>query len=144
MYEKQIRLAFYLITENDMELSDEDIRAKIQRERIDWKRMALGADSHGFLIVAVSETIATARPRPALHRLAKRLCELYLGVDESDTIHLDDIMLEIAHPDRTEWRRWKVGVNYFSAQGDRRWWHDHRIPGGMAFSMNSVGHMARV
>jgi hypothetical protein len=34
-------------------------------------------------------------------------------------------------------------VNYFSAQGDGKWWRDHRIPGGMAFSMNSVGHMAR-
>jgi hypothetical protein len=34
-------------------------------------------------------------------------------------------------------------VNLFAAQGDGRWWHDHRIPGGVAFSMNSVGHMAR-
>jgi hypothetical protein len=52
--------------------------------------------------------------------------------------------LEIQHQDeKVERRRWKVGVNYFSSQGDRLWWHDHRIPGGMAFSMNSVGHMAR-
>jgi hypothetical protein len=42
-----------------------------------------------------------------------------------------------------EFRSWRVGVNYFSAQGDGRWWRDHRIPGGMAYSMNSVGHMAR-
>jgi hypothetical protein len=34
-------------------------------------------------------------------------------------------------------------VNFFAAAGDKRWWHDHRIPGGLAFSMNSVGHMAR-
>lgn len=34
-------------------------------------------------------------------------------------------------------------MNYFSAQGDGRWWRDHRFPGGMAYSMNSVGHMAR-
>jgi len=38
---------------------------------------------------------------------------------------------------------WRVGVNFFGAQGDQRWWHDHRIPGGMAFSMNSIGHMTR-
>jgi hypothetical protein len=36
-----------------------------------------------------------------------------------------------------------VGVNFFGAQGDGRWWHDHRIPAGIAFSMNSVGHMAK-
>ena len=38
---------------------------------------------------------------------------------------------------------WLAGVNYFCAQGDRRWWHDHRIPGGMALSVNSVGHLAK-
>jgi hypothetical protein len=41
-----------------------------------------------------------------------------------------------------ECRSWKVGVNFFGAQGDGRWWKDHRIPGGVAFSMNSVGHFA--
>src|SRR5207245_6238317 len=79
MEAKRNRLAFCLLTENDMERSDEDIRAKIQRERIDWKRMALGADSHGFLIVAVSEAIPTARPRPALHGLGQRHRSLDLG-----------------------------------------------------------------
>jgi hypothetical protein len=34
-------------------------------------------------------------------------------------------------------------VNFFSAQGDGRWWQDPRFPGGIAYSMNSVGHMAR-
>lgn len=38
---------------------------------------------------------------------------------------------------------WAVGANYFSAQGDQRWWLDHRFPAGMAFSMNSVGHMVK-
>jgi hypothetical protein len=35
-------------------------------------------------------------------------------------------------------------VNVFSVQADGRWWHDHRFPGGLAFSMNSVGHFARL
>lgn len=143
MEARQNRLALCLLTENDLERSDQEIRAKMQRERTDWKRLALAGDSHGFLLVAVSETIATARPNQVLHELAQRLCERYIGVDESDKIHLDDVILEIALQDQTERRRWKVGVNYFSAQGDGRWWRDHRIPGGMALSMNSVGHMAR-
>jgi hypothetical protein len=131
------------LTENDLERSDQEIRAKIQRERLAWKRDALTGGSHGFLIVAVSETIALARPNQGLLELAKCLCNLYLGVDEPDTIHLDNVSLEIPNPPQTQWRRWKVGVNYFSPQGDGRRWGDHRIPGGIAFSMNSVGHMAR-
>ena len=143
MEAKRNRLAFCLLTENDLEQSDQEICDTIQRERVDWKRHAFHGNSHGFLIVAVSETIAFARPGPLLLRLAKRLCELYLGRDEPDAILLDDLILEMNSPSGTEWRRWKVGANYFSAQGDRRWWCDHRMPGGLAFSMNSVGHMAR-
>jgi hypothetical protein len=39
--------------------------------------------------------------------------------------------------------KWSAGVNYFSSHGDKRWWHDHRIPGGIALSINSVGHMVK-
>jgi hypothetical protein len=55
---------------------------------------------------------------------------------------LDEIFLEKPGTRQTTWK-WKVGVNYFCAQADKRWWHDHRIPGGMAFSANSVGHMVK-
>ena len=143
MEARQNRLAFCLLTENDLERSDQEIRAKIQQERTDWKRNALAGGSHGFLIVAVSETIAKARPDHRLIALARALSHLYLGIDEPDKIHLDDVILEIPYRDPADRRRWKVGVNFFSAQGDGRRWRDHRIPGGMAFSMNSVGHMAR-
>ncbi len=96
------------------------------------------------MIVAISPIIANARPGPDLHRLALSLCELYLGVAVSDEILHDRLILGINRGGESlEYRSWSVGVNYFSAQGDGRWWHDHRIPGGMAFSMNSIGHMAR-
>jgi hypothetical protein len=142
---KQRRLAFCLLTENDLEASDQDIRQRIEQARVDWKRLGTAGRSHGFLIVAVSPTIALARPSPELHGLALKLCELYLGEAASDMILHDTLILEIdgGADKRSERRSWKVGVNYFSAQGDGRWWHDHRIPGGIAFSMNSVGHMAR-
>jgi hypothetical protein len=140
---KQNRLAFCVLTENDLERSDQDIRAKIARERLQWKRKALSGDSHGFLIVAISERIAVARPGPQLLRLASRLCGLYLDDERHDEILHDEVLLEMNVDGKIEWRKWKVGANYFSAQGDGRWWRDHRFPGGMAFSMNSVGHMAR-
>ena len=140
---KQNRLAFCILTENDLEKSDQEIRHRIQREREDWRRAASDGRSHGFLIVAVSEQIAMARPNEQIHQLARRLCDLYLGASDPDQIYVDDLLLRLGTKEEPDWRRWKVGVNYFSAHADRRWWHDHRIPGGMAFSMNSVGHMAR-
>jgi hypothetical protein len=143
MEAKAGRLAFCILTENDVERGDDHIRAAIQSERLDWKRRAAEGQSHGFLIVVVSRHVAIARSNGTLQRFAQRLCELYLAVDTVDTIQLDDVVLELDVNGVKEWRRWRVGVNYFSAQGDGRWWRDHRIPGGMAFSMNSVGHMAR-
>jgi len=143
MEAKQKRLAFCLLTENDLARSDEDIQLRIEEDRQDWKRRAVDGETHAFIILAISERIAKARPGDVLLRLAQRICELYLGVSEQDKIFHDDLILEIATGGHTERRSWKVGVNYFSAQGDGRWWRDHRIPGGMAYSMNSVGHMAR-
>jgi hypothetical protein len=144
MEARRDRLAFCLLTENDLERSDQDIRLQIEQARTRWRRLGLAGQSHGFLIVAVSATIARARPGPDLHQLALKLCELYLGGTASDKILHDSLILTINREgEATEHRSWKVGVNYFSAQADGRWWHDHRIPGGMAFSMNSVGHMAR-
>jgi hypothetical protein len=35
----------------------------------------------------------------------------------------------------------QFNVDFFAAAGDQRWWHDHRIPGGIAFTANSTGHM---
>ncbi len=60
----------------------------------------------------------------------------------TDCVHHERIWLEKPGPDRVTWQ-WLAGVNYFCAQGDQRWWHDHRIPGGMGFSVNSVGHLSR-
>jgi hypothetical protein len=143
MEAKQKRLAFCLLTENDLARSDEEIQLRIEEERQDWKRQAIAGETHAFIILAVSEGIARARLGTELLNLAQRICELYLGFSDEDEIFHDELLLEIAAPEQTERRAWKVGVNYFSAQGDGRWWQDHRIPGGMAYSMNSVGHMAR-
>src|SRR2546423_14958970 len=59
-----------------------------------------------------------------------------------DNAHLEQIYLQKPGTRLTTWK-WLAGVNYFCAQGDRRWWQDHRIPGGMAFSVNSGGHLVK-
>jgi hypothetical protein len=126
-----------------LEQSDEAIREKIQTSRLEWTREGFEGKKSGFIILAVSPRIAYARPSPAMRELARRLCYLYLETEiRMDHIHLDQIYLQKPGSRLTTWK-WYAGVNYFCAQGDRRWWQDHRIPGGMAFSVNSVGHLVK-
>lgn len=136
-------ISYCILSETDLEQSDSHIRDKIQEARLKWLKEALDGGKSAFVILAASEKIAKAEPSAAVEQLARQLCSHYL-LKEVDTnrIYLDAIELEIGGRRGSRWR-WDVGVNYFCAQGDQRWWQDHRIPGGMAFSMNSVGHMVR-
>jgi hypothetical protein len=143
MEAKQGRLVYCLLTENDLQHGDEHVRARIQEDRDAWRLLARTGRSHAFLIVAIARQVAFAPVGPELLRLARHLCALYLGQDEVDQILHDSLILEVQTGEGKEYREWKVGVNLFSAQGDGLWWRDHRFPGGIAFSMNSVGHMAR-
>ncbi len=136
-------LSVGVVTEADLFRGDDHVRQVIQEDRRTWKRAALSGERHGFIILAVSRALAYAEPGPVLQRWVLRLCELYLSQTGLNEVFHDSLALTIARAERSEYRQWKVGVNLFAAQGDGRWWHDHRIPGGVAFSMNSVGHMAR-
>jgi len=132
-------LAFCFLTDDDLSGSDISIQRKIQRCRKSWRTAARSGQQSGFVLLALSKRIALAMPNAALKRLSLRLASLYLCRPiPADKIEHDALFVEI----HGFCRRWRVGVNYFSAQGDGRWWKDHRIPGGLAFSMNSVGHMA--
>jgi hypothetical protein len=136
-------LSYCILTETEMQSSDEDIKKIIQDEREQWTRQAFEGKKSGFVILVVSKQIAYATPDKTMQELARRLCSLYLETDIAlDQVHLDEIFLEKPGDRRTTWR-WYAGVNYFCAHADKRWWQDHRIPGGMAFSVNSVGHMVK-
>lgn len=137
-------ISFCVLNESELTQPDETIRDKIQDCRLRWLADANDGAKSGFIILAISPTIARAVPSEDMKELAKRLAFLYLETDiQENHVHLDEIFL--TKPGRRQdivWR-WDVGVNYFCAQGDRRWWNDHRVPAGMAFSMNSVGHMVK-
>ena len=136
-------LSYCVLTDADLKSPDHLIRDKIQAARLEWTRDSFEGRKNGFIIVAVSEQIATATPDDSVKELALRLASLYLlQTVVPDQVFHDEIWLEKPGRDRTTWK-WFAGVNYFSAQGDKRWWHDHRIPGGLAFSINSVGHMVK-
>ena len=135
-------LSYCLLSEKDLNESDEHVRQKIQNARRDWRRKAFNGDASGFVILAVSKKLSRTVPNDTVKQIAKRLCHLYLGRDETDEILLEDVFLRV--PGKQDAViHWRAGVNYFSAHGDKRWWNDHRIPGGIAFSMNSVGHMVK-
>jgi hypothetical protein len=51
--------------------------------------------------------------------------------------------LFLVNPNGDSYSKFTFSVDFFAAQGDGRWWQDHRVPGGIAFTANSVGHMRR-
>jgi hypothetical protein len=136
-------LSFCILTEADLQEGDESVRNRIQEARKKWTRDAFEGLKSGFIIALISPAIVLALPDQTMKAFARRLASLYLLEEvDSDRVYLDEVFLEASTQKRTTWR-WHAGVNYFSAQGDGRWWQDHRIPGGMAFSVNSVGHMVK-
>jgi hypothetical protein len=131
---------YCFLSESDWLGGDRHVAGTIAQHRLAWRKRARRGESHAFVIVAISDVLARAKPNKALLEVAKRIAELYLCRDvPPDKVVHDELFLEAK-----ECRSWKVGVNYFASQGDGRWWKDHRIPGGIALSMNSVGHMACV
>lgn len=136
-------ITYCILKGEDLTASDERIAQKIQEARMQWNREALYGQKNAFIIVALSQAISSALPNSDVKELAKRLCSLYLQTEVNENrIYHDTLDLELPTSSRAT-LRWYVGVNYFCAQGDKRWWNDHRFPGGMAFSMNSVGHMVK-
>lgn len=140
---KSDALTYCFLSEDDLRESDEFISNKIQSKRLEWTRYGFEGRKSGFVILTISPALASAKPGPEVLELARRLCYLYLQTDIfTDKIHLDQLYLQKPGSRLTTWK-WLTGVNYFSAQGDGRWWNDHRIPGGMALSVNSVGHLVK-
>ena len=136
-------LSYCILSEQDLQLSDAAIRDKIQQARFEWWRQGLEGRKHGFIVLCSAPQVANAIPDRAMRALAQRICSLYLLDDiECDRVHHDRLFLDIPGVRHSKFM-WLAGVNYFSAAGDGRWWCDHRIPGGMAFSVNSVGHMVK-
>jgi hypothetical protein len=141
------RIHFCILSDEDLYSSDEEIRDKIQLERLMWKQGCVRnlKPAHGFFLIVASEKVMLAAPDDNLLRLGERLRELWGCTIEKDR-HGNDIAWEtlfLRNPATGEYVKFTFSLDYFGAQGDKRWWHDHRLPGGIGFTANSVGHMAR-
>jgi hypothetical protein len=140
----QLDLIHYcILNESDIARSDEHVAEVIESARSQWHRLSFEGKASGFVILVVSEKLIAAAPSDQLLRFAQELGALYLLQPiEPNQIYLDEAFLELPGRDSKAWK-WDAGVNYFGVQADGRWWQDHRVPGGIAFSVNSVGHMAK-
>jgi len=129
----------------NMKGGDNDLRDTIQDFRQAWKRWALDGFSSSFLIVLVSPSIVIAEPGEQLKEIARRLMELYMEIPriDDDTFHVKSeyVFLRRKTADgRREILKFSTLPNIFCAQGDGRWWQDHRTPGGLMITSNALGH----
>jgi len=143
IHAKQMAISYCLICEDALCGDEGKLGNLIQDSRLAWTKAGFAGRSSNFVIAAFSRALAVAVPDDTVKAIAKRVCSLYLQEPiESDRVYLDRLWLEQPGSAQITWE-WVAGVNYFSAQGDRRWWQDHRFPSGIAFSVNSVGHMVK-
>jgi hypothetical protein len=142
-------LHFCILTEHDfLTKSDQAIAEMIRVEVIAWKQRSFrpsedfSTPAFGFVLVAASDHLVHAAPDHNLQAFAHMLRELW-GCEESKSpsgiMHWETLFLR--SPDGQSCRRFRFSVDFFAAQGDQRWWHDHRAPGGLMFTANSIGHM---
>ena len=140
---KQKRVFICLIEEQEvlrMERGDEDLRDTIQDYRQVWKRHAFEGLSSSFVVLFTSRTLTTKEPADQLKEICRRLLELYMEVSPipDDTVlgQREYVFLRRAG----ELLKFSTLPNIFCAQGDGRWWQDHRTPGGVMITSNALGH----
>ena len=147
----QRHLHVAILTERDiLVLSDEEIAWKVRSEILTWKRRSLrptpdfSTPGHGFVLLVASQRLADAAPDRCLRIFAEKVRSLW-GCSASQEavgeMFWEDLYLQ--HPTEDRHHKFTFSVDFFGAQGDGRWWRDHRAPGGILFTANSVGHMQR-
>jgi hypothetical protein len=129
--------------------SDEDIAAHIAADQRLWKqRAAFDTDraTHSFILVVASPTVALAAPDDALKAFANRILELSgwsVGRHRfaRPVNEISSGYLYLRNPNDAGLYGFQFNIDFFACAGHNRWWHDHRFPGGIAFTANSLGHM---
>jgi hypothetical protein len=141
------KVYYCFLTEADLRRPDSEIRNKVQRAKNQWKQWSLeGASArHSFMLVVASTRIALAAPDRTLKALATQLRSLFttdFAADE-EANDLGFQAMYLRNPGDGRAYKFTIIMDFFAAAGDGRWWCDHRVPGGFAFSFKSLGHMVK-
>lgn len=141
------QIHFCFLREIDLGRGEKGVAAKVVESKRLWKQRAIidATPPHGFMLVFASSKVALAAPDDNLRRFSDKILELAgwgperRGRKIGNTISSDFLYLK--SPSDGLYYGFQFNVDFFAAAGDGRWWHDHRIPGGIAFTANSTGHM---
>lgn len=143
-------LHYLFLDDDDLRESDQHIAERIQQGRRGWwqrsrcPRDGTSTTAHGFVICVASQRVALAEPDEILRQFSQELLALWgcrSTNEEQGQVHWEELFLE--NPETGGYLRFEFSVDFFAAAGDGRWWQDHRIPGGVGFTANSVGHMQK-
>ena len=127
-----------------MQRGDLDVEDTLQDHRQVFKRLALEGRVSSFVILLASRHLITREPNDQLKEICRRLLELYMQVRvPDDTIHSEREYVFLRRADGTV-LKFSTLPNIFCSQGDGRWWHDHRTPGGIMITSNALGHFTYV
>jgi hypothetical protein len=148
---KQLRIHFCCLTDSAISnWSDEEIASKIADEKRLWKQRAAfdpERAAHSFVVVVASSRVALAAPDQQLRTFSERILELIAWPHgESQGRRMNTVTsdyLYLKNPADGAFYGFQFNADFFACAGDGRWWHDHRFPGGVAFTANSTGHMIR-
>src|SRR5262249_52483422 len=140
------RMHYCFLGPRDLVRSDDYIRSKIADARKLWKYRALdGIPEHGFMLSICDRRVAYAQPDEALLEFALHVQRLagWQGRLDCRGNEIVDEWVYLRHPSTEDVVKFTFSVDFFASAADGKWWHDHRVPGGIAFTANSLGHMAR-
>lgn len=144
------QIHFCVLRERDLAGGDRGVASKIADERRLWKQRAAfdrKAPPHAFLLLFASPRVALAAPDANLQRFADRLLALAgwgparRGHRHGNPVSSDFLYLRSPKTQDDLFYGYQFNLDFFAAAGDGRWWHDHRLPGGVGFTANSTGHM---
>jgi hypothetical protein len=143
-------LHYLFLGEDDLRESDQHIAERIQQGRRAWwqrsrsPRAGVSTPAHGLVLCLVSQRVNIAEPNELLRQFSQEILRLWgckSTTEPQGQVYWEELFLE--NPKTGTYVRFEFSVDFFAAAGDGRWWQDHRIPGGLAFTANSVGHMRR-
>lgn len=138
---------FCFITERNLRAGDRAVAEKIAESKRLWKRRAVSdrkSPPHSFMLCVIAPRLSLAAPDRNLFDFASHIRDLAGWTPNKNQVDGQEVSgdyLYLKHPTDGFYYGYQYNVDFFATAGDGRWWHDHRLPGGIGFTANATGHM---